>query len=128
MRLHHAGPGRSRMSSLGNVSRAALANLAPLRPTGVCLLRVIAGEGGVLWELKEADPLHQLWPIVLHVADLGSDFPCLDRASVGLHQRRGLGGRAAHPVIELRVIKLLHLAAAAAALAMAAENAAARPG
>ena len=35
--------------------------------------------------LQEGRPLHQLWPIVLHIADLGADFPSLDRAAVGLH-------------------------------------------
>ena len=36
--------------------------------------------------LQQANPVHQLWPIVLHVADVGPDLPGLDRASVGLHQ------------------------------------------
>jgi hypothetical protein len=56
-------------------------------------------------ELKEAHPLNQLRPVVLHIADLGPDLPRLDRARIGLHQCRRLIGRAAHPIIELRVVE-----------------------
>jgi hypothetical protein len=73
-------------------------------------------------ELKEAHPLHQLRPVVPHVADLGPDVSRLDRTGIRLHHRCGLVRRTAHPLIELRIIKLSHLAAAAVALAMAAEN------
>ena len=40
-----------------------------------------------------------------HIADLGPDFPCLDRPGVGLHQRCGLVRRAAHPIIELKIVE-----------------------
>src|SRR5271163_503387 len=40
-----------------------------------------AGEAvGVCKPLQQPDPLHQLWPVVLHVADLGADLPGVDRA------------------------------------------------
>jgi hypothetical protein len=45
--------------------------------------------------LQKAHPPHQLRPVVLHVADLGPDFPCIDRAGIGLYKRRRLVGRAA---------------------------------
>src|SRR5262249_1988661 len=50
-------------------------------------------------------PLHHLRPIVLHVADLGRHFPPVDLAGIGLYHRRGLVRRAAHPIVELNVIK-----------------------
>ena len=71
------------MPSLGNVSRTAFANLAPLRPICACLLCDIAGEGAGSLELKEDDSLHQLRRVVLHIADLGPDFPRFDRTGVG---------------------------------------------
>jgi hypothetical protein len=35
----------------------------------------MAGEGAGFLELKEADPLHQLGPIVLHIAELIREPP-----------------------------------------------------
>ena len=49
-------------------------------------------------ELQQPDALHQLRPVVLHIAHCRIDFPGLDLASVGLHQRRGLLWRAAPPI------------------------------
>ena len=64
------------MGSLLGSGRHACADVVSLR----------ARRAGFL-ALKEADPLHQLRPVVLHVADLGADFPRLDLASVRLHIR-----------------------------------------
>ena len=46
-----------------------------LRPTCACALCDMAGEGAGFLELKEADPLHQLGPIVLHIAELIREPP-----------------------------------------------------
>ena len=35
-------------------------------------------------ELQQPDPLHQLRPVVLHIAEIGPNLPCLDRAAVRL--------------------------------------------
>jgi hypothetical protein len=42
----------------------------------------MAGEGAGSLELKKADPLHQLRPVVLHVANLGPDLPRIDRGNL----------------------------------------------
>jgi hypothetical protein len=62
----------------GNVSRAACANL-PCSGQYACAYSVILRARACALRLKEADPLHQLGPVVLHIADLGADFQGFDR-------------------------------------------------
>jgi hypothetical protein len=69
------GVSRTTFASLMRPGRHACADIVSLRA------------GGGLLALKEADPIHQLRPVVLHVADLGADLQCLDRASVGFVTR-----------------------------------------
>jgi hypothetical protein len=73
------GPNRSRFVSGGEWERIGFGEPTALRPTCLCRHCVIAGEGAGFLTLKEADPLHQLPRVVLHVAEPRRDFPGFDR-------------------------------------------------
>ena len=64
--------------------------IAAARPflRATCLSSLNLRRADVAALLQKSHPLHQLRPVVLYVADLGPDFPRLDRAGVRLHQRR----------------------------------------
>jgi hypothetical protein len=67
-RLLHAGPDRSRLFSGGEGAIGFRKPTAP-RPTCACALCDMAGDRAGFLKLKEADPPHQLQPVVLYVAD-----------------------------------------------------------
>jgi hypothetical protein len=87
MRLQHAGPGRSRMFIFGGCLANGFREASPAPADRRVLTLCHCGRGAPYLKLKEADPLHQVRPVVLYVADLCADLPRLDLASVRLHIR-----------------------------------------